>query len=259
VEEDCGSAIVHEAARELVLFRRRPARQPQLSVSLAAQASEMRVLQELQLWIAENLQRRLSVEDLAGQVAMSVRNFERVFTREVGTAPAQYVLHIRVEAARRQLEHTDRGFKQIAIVTGFGGPTPCGAPSFVSSESRRSAIVLRSARVQDSPLADRYKAKARLKSEDFYAGIASGGAARKLSQLGFEIVGLSSTDGWMRDYRTREAHSGRICQGVGPNCTKCDEYQNLDFGLVTLKRALNPICRKHSGHRLYRFELGRRN
>ena len=122
VEEDCGSAIAHEAARELVLFLRRPAGQPQLSLSLAAQASEMRVLQELQLWIAENLQRRLSVEDLAGHVAMSVRNFERVFTREVGTAPAQYVLHVRVEAARRQLEHTDRGFKQIAIVTGFGGP-----------------------------------------------------------------------------------------------------------------------------------------
>jgi transcriptional regulator GlxA family with amidase domain len=114
VEEDCGSTIAHEAARELVLFLRRPAGQPQLSISLAAQASEMRTLQELQLWIAENLQRRLSVEDLTGHVAMSVRNFEGVFTREVGIAPAQYVMHLRVEASRRQLEHTDRGFKQVA-------------------------------------------------------------------------------------------------------------------------------------------------
>jgi transcriptional regulator GlxA family with amidase domain len=122
VEEDCGSGVAHEAARELVLFLRRPAGQPQLSLSLAAQASEMRALQELQLWIAENLQRRLSVEDLAGHVAMSARNFERVFTREVGTAPAQYVLRVRVEAARRQLEHTERGFKQVATASGFGGP-----------------------------------------------------------------------------------------------------------------------------------------
>ena len=51
---------------------------------------------------------------------MSVRNFERVFTREVGTTPSQYVLHTRVEAARRQLERTETGLKQVASATGFG-------------------------------------------------------------------------------------------------------------------------------------------
>lgn len=35
-----------------------------------------------------------------------------------------------------------------------------------------------------------------LKPQDFYGGISSGGAARKLSQLGFKIVGLSAPDGW---------------------------------------------------------------
>lgn len=40
--------------------------------------------------------------------------------REVGTTPSQYVLQVRVEAARHQLERTDRGLKQIAAVTGFG-------------------------------------------------------------------------------------------------------------------------------------------
>ena len=107
VEEDCGAGLAHEAARELVLFLRRPGGQPQLSVSLASQASEMTSIRELQIWIAEHLGRRLSVEDLAERMAMSVRNFERVFTREVGTTPSQYVLQMRVEAARRQLERTD--------------------------------------------------------------------------------------------------------------------------------------------------------
>jgi transcriptional regulator GlxA family with amidase domain len=51
---------------------------------------------------------------------MSIRNFERVFTREVGTTPSQYVLQVRVEAARRQLERTDRGLKQVAKAVGFG-------------------------------------------------------------------------------------------------------------------------------------------
>jgi transcriptional regulator GlxA family with amidase domain len=120
VEEDCGAGLAHEAARELVLFLRRPAGQPQLSVSLASQAAEMMSIRELQIWIAEHLQTRLSVDDLAGRMSMSVRNFERVFTRELGTTPSQYVLQMRVEAARRELERTQKGLKQVASAAGFG-------------------------------------------------------------------------------------------------------------------------------------------
>jgi transcriptional regulator GlxA family with amidase domain len=119
VEEDCGAGLAHEAARELVLFLRRPGGQPQVSVSLASQSSEMISIRELQIWIAEHLETRLSVEDLANHVSMSVRNFERVFTREVGTTPSQYVLQMRVEAARRCLERTDTSLKQVASTTGF--------------------------------------------------------------------------------------------------------------------------------------------
>ncbi len=121
VEEDCGAALAHEAARELVLFLRRPGGQPQVSISLASQASEMASIRELQIWIAEHLDARLSVEDLADRMAMSVRNFERVFTREVGTTPSQYVLQMRVEAARRLLERTNGGLKSVASAAGFGG------------------------------------------------------------------------------------------------------------------------------------------
>jgi transcriptional regulator GlxA family with amidase domain len=120
VEEDCGAGLAHEAARELVLFLRRPGGQPQLSVSLASQASEMMSIRELQIWIVEHLQTKLLVGDLADRMSMSVRNFERVFTREVGTTPSQYVLQMRVEAARRELERTQKGLKQVASAAGFG-------------------------------------------------------------------------------------------------------------------------------------------
>ena len=121
VEEDCGAALAHEAARELVLFLRRPAGQPQLSISLASQASDMASIRELQIWIAEHLGSQLTVDRLARRMAMSVRQFERVFAREVGTTPAQYVLQLRVEAARRLLERTEDGLKGVAARTGFGG------------------------------------------------------------------------------------------------------------------------------------------
>jgi transcriptional regulator GlxA family with amidase domain len=121
VEEDCGNAIAGEVARELVLFLRRPGGQAQLSVSLAAQAEEMKSIQELQVWIAENFHRQLSLQILADRVAMSVRNFERVFKRELGVSPARYVLQMRIEAAQRMLERTRKGLDQIALACGFSG------------------------------------------------------------------------------------------------------------------------------------------
>jgi transcriptional regulator GlxA family with amidase domain len=119
VEEDCGNAIATEVARELVLFLRRPASQAQLSVSLAVQADEMQSIQELRIWIAENLHRELSVQRLAERVAMSVRNFERVFAREVGMSPARYVRQVRVEAAQRMIERSGKGLDQVAAACGF--------------------------------------------------------------------------------------------------------------------------------------------
>jgi len=120
VEDDCGGEIAQAVARELVLFLRRHGGQQQLSVSLASQASEMKTIQELQIWLADNLGRALSVQTLAERAAMSVRNFERVFTREVGSAPSRYVAQLRVEAARRQLAQTGKSLEQIAASCGFG-------------------------------------------------------------------------------------------------------------------------------------------
>jgi transcriptional regulator GlxA family with amidase domain len=119
IEEDCGSALALTVARRMVIYLRRPGSQAQFSVALAAQAAEKRPLQELQVWIAENLARELSVELLAKRSAMSVRNFARVFARELGMTPARYVERVRVEAARRQLESTDSDVDAIAGRCGF--------------------------------------------------------------------------------------------------------------------------------------------
>jgi transcriptional regulator GlxA family with amidase domain len=119
VEEDYGSALALSVARHMVIFLRRPGSQAQFSVALAAQAAERRSLQELQVWIAENLAKDLSVEALAARAAMSARNFARVFVRELGQTPARYVEQARVESARAQLAATDDGVDQIAARCGF--------------------------------------------------------------------------------------------------------------------------------------------
>lgn len=120
VENDLGSAIALEIARNMVLFLRRPGGQSQFSASLAAQIPERQSLRELQVWIAENLRSPLNVEQLAERVAMSPRNFARVFARETGITPANYIITQRLEAARRELEQTNCRQDEISVRCGFG-------------------------------------------------------------------------------------------------------------------------------------------
>ena len=119
IEEDYGSALALDVARYMVVFLRRPGSQAQFSVAMAAQAAERKSLQALQAWIAENLAKDLSVETLAARVAMSARNFARVFAQELGNTPARYVEQVRVEAARTLLASTDDSLDQIASRCGF--------------------------------------------------------------------------------------------------------------------------------------------
>ena len=120
VEEDHGRDVALAIARRFVLFLRRPGNQAQFSAQLAAQTAERDVLQETQAHVADHPGADLSVEALAARAGMSVRNFARSFRAEVGTTPARYVEHVRVEAARRLLEETDNGVDAVAAACGFG-------------------------------------------------------------------------------------------------------------------------------------------
>jgi transcriptional regulator GlxA family with amidase domain len=147
VEEDHGRELAMRVARQLVLFLRRPGGQSQFSAQLAVQAAEREPLRDLQAWITDHPEADLSVPALARRVAMSPRNFARVFHREVGMTPARFTERVRVEAARRRLEETTDGVEGVAAVCGFG-----------TAESMRRAF-LRTIRV--SPTAYRHRFRMR--------------------------------------------------------------------------------------------------
>ena len=120
VEEDYGSRLALETARNLVLYLRRPGGQSQFSAALSLQATDRKPLRELEAWVLEHLDKPLTVPDLAQHLAMSPRNFARVFTREMKTTPAKFVERLRVEAARRRLEESQNSMETIANECGFG-------------------------------------------------------------------------------------------------------------------------------------------
>lgn len=122
VEADCGHDIAMEAARELVVFLKRPGGQSQFSEMLQSQAEDSAAMfDELNFWIAGNLERAdLTVDVLADQARMSPRNFARVYKQKTGRTPAKAVEVFRLEAARRLLEDSPRNVDQIARLCGFG-------------------------------------------------------------------------------------------------------------------------------------------
>ncbi len=121
VEEDLGSSLALQIAQMMVVFLRRPGGQSQFSATLAAQTSESPILNDLLVWLADNVRRRdLSIGMLARRAAMSPRNFARLFRQAVGKTPGKHIEDLRLEAARRQFESRPASLEEVAKASGFG-------------------------------------------------------------------------------------------------------------------------------------------
>jgi transcriptional regulator GlxA family with amidase domain len=119
IEEDHGSRLALEVARDFVLYLRRPGGQSQFSAALSLQATDRQPFRDLVSWVLDNLGKDLNVSVLAQHVAMSPRNFARVFAKEMNTTPALFVERLRVEVARQRLEESQQSLKRIATECGF--------------------------------------------------------------------------------------------------------------------------------------------
>lgn len=65
VEEDWGSKLALQVARNLVLYLRRPGGQSQFSAALSLQLTDRKPLRELETWVLDNLHKPLMVSVLA--------------------------------------------------------------------------------------------------------------------------------------------------------------------------------------------------
>jgi transcriptional regulator GlxA family with amidase domain len=105
IAEDLGEAVAKAAARELVVFHRRPGGQSQFSALLELDPATDRIARAL-AFAREHLSEPLSVERLAAAASLSPRQFSRAV----------------LEAARIAIEHGAEGMERVARQTGFGDP-----------------------------------------------------------------------------------------------------------------------------------------
>jgi transcriptional regulator GlxA family with amidase domain len=119
--EDYGDEIVEKTARQLVLYHRRSGGQSQFSSLLELKAPTGR-FGPLLTWARENLDARLTVEDLAERAGMSARHFTRAFIAETGSTPSKAIERLRIEVARARVQSSSEAIERVAEVTGFRDP-----------------------------------------------------------------------------------------------------------------------------------------
>lgn len=122
VGEDHGEALALACAKRLVVVAQRHGGQSQFSPLLLPQRDPESPIGKVQTYVVNHLWEPLSVKRLAEIGRTSERTVARLFVKELGQTPHDFVESVRIDQARNLLEVSDRPVKTIAFDCGFINP-----------------------------------------------------------------------------------------------------------------------------------------
>ena len=118
IEKDLGADLARAVARKLVVYHRRAGGQSQFSALLELEPKSDRIQSAL-AYAKRNLDKPLTVGQLAEAAHLSPRQFSRTFRAETGQSPAKAIENLRIEAARLMMEQSRHPIDIIARQAGF--------------------------------------------------------------------------------------------------------------------------------------------
>ncbi|MEU3373041.1 GlxA family transcriptional regulator [Streptomyces sp. NPDC006711] len=134
IRTDYGAAVANTVARQALVAPVRPGGQTQFThTPLPAERGV--ACADTRGWAMRNLDKPLTLTDLARHAGVSVRTLTRRFHAESGMSPLQWLLHQRVERAKELLETTTLTMDQIAQSSGLGS-----ADSLRAHMTRRTGL-----------------------------------------------------------------------------------------------------------------------
>jgi transcriptional regulator GlxA family with amidase domain len=119
IRTDYGAAVANEVARLALVAPVRPGGQTQFTQT-PLPPERGTACADTRGWAMRNLDKPLTLTDLARHAGVSVRTLTRRFHAESGVSPLQWLLHQRVERARELLETTTLPMDQVARACGLG-------------------------------------------------------------------------------------------------------------------------------------------
>lgn len=99
IEEEFGPVFATKVAKEVVVYLRRTEDDPQLSVFLQYRNHLEQRVHLVQDNLAQHLEKKLTIGELAEEVSMSPRNLTRLFKKTTGITIGDYLDKLRVERA----------------------------------------------------------------------------------------------------------------------------------------------------------------
>jgi transcriptional regulator GlxA family with amidase domain len=119
VRKELGASVANVIARRMVVPPQRDGGQAQyIATPIQEHRSDSFAL--VTEWMVTNLDKELSIDQLARKALMSSRTFARRFRADMGTTPAAWLNRQRIIRAQQLLEQTDLGLETVAQRTGFG-------------------------------------------------------------------------------------------------------------------------------------------
>lgn len=77
------------------------------------------IVKQAQTYIEDNLQKKLSMEELSAKFAVSRRNFDRRFIKATGNTPLEYMQRAKIEVAKRSLETSRKNVHEVMYDAGY--------------------------------------------------------------------------------------------------------------------------------------------
>jgi transcriptional regulator GlxA family with amidase domain len=118
VRNDHGAAVAAEVSRRMVAAMHRPGGQAQFIARPLPETGPG--LEATCTWAVQEMQRTLTVAEMAAHAGYAPRTFARNFLAETGLTPLRWLTAQRVLEARRLLEATDLPVEEIAQRCGLG-------------------------------------------------------------------------------------------------------------------------------------------
>jgi len=123
IAEDHGYERAAEASELLLHTRMRPSTESQrMAVQWRFNLTDKRLVRAIVL-MEEALEMPVSLPELALVAGMSNRQFQRLFSRELGQSPARFYLELRLKHAQMLLQRSMGSILDVALECGFSEPS----------------------------------------------------------------------------------------------------------------------------------------
>ena len=120
VQDDHDAVLARDVARMLVTYLQRPGNQAQMSMFVAPDVADHKLVRDAVAYITGRAHEHLTTSDVAERCGVSERQLNRLFHQYAGQTPGRLLRRTRTEMAAQLLTTTDLPVTQIAHRCGFG-------------------------------------------------------------------------------------------------------------------------------------------